>query len=378
VQDACAAATATWPSAGIPAHPQAWLVATARHKALDWQRREARRADKEAAAMREQVDRDNHQPVPGPIADDQLALVFLCCHPALDHRVRVPLTLRSVCGLSTAQVAAAFLTPEPTMAQRLTRARRKIREARIAFRMPDPDAFHARLSGVLRVVYLMYTAGHRAATGEALVQSRLCEEAVRLARALCGLLPGEPEVTGLLALLLLIDARRPGRQDGAGSLVLLPDQDGSRWHRAQIAEGTALLERALSAGRPGPYQIQAAIAACHSTAQTAADTDWPQIAALYGELLRYEPSPVVEANRAVAVSMVDGPAAGLPILDTLAAHERLSGWAPLHVARADLLCRLGRYAEARVAYHACLALDPPAAERDFIRRRLGELDEQAG
>jgi RNA polymerase sigma-70 factor, ECF subfamily len=370
VQEACAAALAQWPAAGVPAHPRAWLLGTARHKAVDWIRREAMRPGKEAAAVREIP---AEPPVPEPVPDDRLALAFLCCHPALDHRVRVPLTLRSVCGLSTAQVAAAFLVSEATMAQRLTRARRKIREARIAFRTPGPESFGARLAAVLRVVYVMYTAGHRAASGPDLVASPLCEEAVRLARALRVLLPGEPEVAGLLALLLLVDARRPGRLDGAGALVLLPDQDRSRWHRAGIEEGTGLLEAALAAGRPGPYQIQAAIAACHSTAESAAETDWAQIAALYRELLRYEPTPVVEANRAVAVAMVQGPRAGLAILDALAAQDRLAGWAPLHVARADLLRRLGRLAEAREAHLAGLALDPPAAERDFIRQRLAEL-----
>ncbi len=364
------AALAQWPSAGVPAHPRAWLIGTARHKALDWQRREAARVGKEAAAMRERVERDNHSAVPATMPDDQLALVFLCCHPALDHLVRVPLTLRCVCGLSTAQVAAAFLTTEATMAQRLTRAKRKIRDAGIAFRMPRPDEFAARLSGVLRVVYLIFTAGHRTPAGPALLQPALCEEAIRLARALRTLLPEEPEVTALLALLLLTDARRPGRLDDGGALVLLADQDRARWDRARIAEGTALLEHALRAGTPGPYQIQAAIAACHSTVDNAADTDWAQIAALYQELLRYEPTPVVEANRAVAVSMVDGPAAGLAILDALGSDERLARWVPLHLARADMLCRLGRAAQARDVYRYCLTLGLPEAERDFVALRL--------
>jgi RNA polymerase sigma-70 factor (ECF subfamily) len=378
VQEACAVALDRWPSTGTPANPLAWLVATARHKASDWQRREARRVDKEAAAVREQADRQVPvQPV-GPITDDQLTLIFLCCHPALDPAVRVALTLRSVCGLSTAQIAGAFLTPEPTMAQRLTRAKRKIRDAGIAFRMPDPDAFADRLSAVLRVVYLIFTEGHRAATGEDLVRPQLCDEAVRLARVLCDLLPDEPEVTGLLALLLLVDARRPGRLDDAGDLVLLADQDRGRWNRVEIAEGSALLDRALAARRPGPYQIQAAIAACHSTAADPDSTDWPEIAGLYRELMRHEPTPVVEANSAVAVSMVDGPAAGLAILDRLAADPRLSRWPQLHVARADMLSRLGERDRARDAYQTALALGPPAAERAFIARRLRALAVDGG
>jgi len=250
VQEACAAALTQWPRHGVPANPGSWLVGTARHKALDWQRREARRAQKEEAAVREQGGPDNSSPTgPGPIADDQLALIFTCCHPALDVAVQIPLTLRSVCGLTTAEIAAAFLVPEPTMAQRLVRAKRKIREAGIPFRVPPADDLPHRLSAVLRVVYLMFTGGHRAATGDDLVRFELCDEAIRLARALAGLLPGEPEVTGLLALLLLVDARRSGRIDEAGDLVLLDDQDRSRWDRAKITEGAILVERAQRAGR---------------------------------------------------------------------------------------------------------------------------------
>ena len=374
VQEACAAAMARWPDAGVPEHPRAWLVATARHKALDWQRREARRSYKEEAAVRERADQGDPAEV-GPIPDDQLALVFLCCHPALDLEVRVPLTLRSVCGLSTAQIAAAFLVSEPAMAQRLVRAKRKIREAGIAFKLPPADGFGERLAGVLRVVYLVFTEGHRASGGEDLIRPELCERAIQLARALAELLPGEPEVTGLLALLLLVDARRAARVDPAGDLVLLADQDRGLWDRAKIAEGAALVERALGAGRPGPYQIQAAIAAGHSTAPTAAETDWAEIAGLYEQLLRHEPTAVVEANRAVAVAMADGPAAGLAILDALAGRPPLDGWSQLHVARADLLSRLGRHDDARRAYHRALELHPPAAERAFVLKRLREAGE---
>jgi RNA polymerase sigma-70 factor, ECF subfamily len=369
VQEACAAAVVQWRAGGVPANPGAWLVGAARHKALDWQRREARRPQKEEAAMREQ--REPYRPESaGPIADDQLALIFLCCHPALDAGVRVALTLRSVCGLTTAEIAAVLLTPEPTLAQRLVRAKRKMREAGIPFRVPAADALASRLPAVLRVVYLVFTEGHRASVGDGLVRPELCEEAIRLARALAGLLPDEPEATGLLALLLLVDARRPGRLDAAGDLVLLEDQDRGRWDRARIAEGAALVERALRAHRPGPYQLQAAIAAGHSTAPTAAATDWAEIAGLYGELLRHEPTPVVEANRAAAVAMAEGPAAGLTILDALAADGRLARWAPFHIGRADLLSRLGRDGEAVTAYRAALALEPPGAERAFITRRI--------
>jgi RNA polymerase sigma-70 factor (ECF subfamily) len=259
------------------------------------------------------------------------------------------------------------------MAQRLVRAKRKIREARIPFRVPPAAALGERLAAVLRVVYLVYTEGHRASTGEELARPGLCEEAIRLARALVELLPGEPEVAGLLALLLLTDGRRPGQLDAAGELVLLGDQDRGRWDHARIAEGAELIERALAAGRPGPYQVQAAIAACHSTAPDAAATDWAEIAALYAELARLEPTPVVEANRAVAVAMVEGPAAGLAILDALAASPRLARWRPLHIARADFLGRLGRYIDAAAAYRAALALEPPSAERAFIDRRLRQL-----
>jgi RNA polymerase sigma-70 factor, ECF subfamily len=364
VQEACAAALDRWTEAGIPEHPRAWLVATARHKALDWQRREARRFRKEEAAMREQSRRGGPAPASagaGPIPDDELALIFLCCHPALDLAVRVPLTLRAVCGLTTAQIAATFLVPEPTMAQRLVRAKRKIHEAGIAFRVPPAEAFTERLEGVLRVVYLVFTEGHRASTGERLVRTELCEQAIRLARSLVALLPGQPEVAGLLALLLLVDARRPARVDAAGDLVLLADQDRGLWDRGKIEEGVALVERALRARRPGPYQLQAAIAACHSTSPTAEATDWTEIAALYEQLLRHEPTPVVEANRAVAVAMAQGPSAGLAILEELASGPAL-----------------GRHAEAHDAYRRALELGPPSAERAFLLRRLGQSAVLAG
>jgi len=371
VQDACAAALAQWPAEGVPASPRGWLIGTARHKALDRLRREARRADKEAEAMREEA---APRPATGWAAgtDDELALIFTCCHPALDPAARVGLTLRCVCGLTTAEIAAAFVVPEPTMAQRLVRAKRKIRQAGIAFRVPRRADLPARLSAVLRVVYLVFTEGHLATGGDSLIRGDLCDQAIRLARALAALLPGEPEVTGLLGLLLLTDARRDARLGPAGDLVLLAEQDRGRWDRAMIAEGEALVGQALRLGRPGAYQIQAAIAACHSGAAAAADTDWREIALLYGELISYEPSPMVAANRAVAVAMSEGPAAGLVILDTVSGDTRLARWPQLHIARAELLRRLGRRAEAVAAYEAALALEPPAPERAYLARRMRE------
>jgi len=371
MQDACVAALAQWPAEGIPANPGSWLIGTARHKALDRLRREQRRPDKEVAAVREVGEAQAASP--GPAGDDQLSLIFACCHPSLDPGVRVPLTLRAVCGLTTTEIAAVFLVPEPTMAQRLVRAKRKIRDAAIPLRVPPLEDLPARLAAVLRVVYLVFTEGHRPVAGDEPVRAALCEEAIRLARVLADLLPAEPEVTGLLALLLLTDARRPARVDDRGGLVLLADQDRGLWDRAAISEGTALVESALRLGRPGAYQLQAAIAACHSTAARAEDTDWRQIAALYGELIRHEPTAVVEANRAVAVAMSEGPHAGLVILDALGADPRMARWPLLHTARADLLARAGRDADAVVAYRLALDLEPPAAEREFIARRIGEL-----
>jgi RNA polymerase sigma-70 factor, ECF subfamily len=309
----------------------------------------------------------------GGLGDDELGLIFMCCHPALALEARVALTLRCVCGLGTAQIAAGFLVPEATMARRLSRAKAKIADSGIRLRQPAPDELPSRLAAVLRVTYLVFTEGHKASRGPDLVRGELCDAALRLARGLAALLPGEPEVTGLLALLLLTDARRAARTGPGGELVLLEDQDRSRWDQAMISEGERLLVAALRAGRPGPYQLHAAIAACHSTSPDAASTDWREIAALYGELIRYEPSPVVEANRAIAVAMSEGPAAGLVILDAVGHHPQLSRWPQLHLARADLLARLDRDADAVAAYRAALELEPTAPERAFIARRIREL-----
>jgi len=371
VQDACLTAIAQWPVTGVPASPGAWLTGTARHKALDRLRREGRRTRKEAEAMRDLGQESLGEP--GPSRDDELGLIFMCCHPALDPQVRVALTLRCVCGLPTAEIAAAFLVPEPTMAQRLVRAKRKIRQAGIAFRVPGGDELAGRLDAVLRVVYLVFTQGHMAARGEALIRGELCDQAIRLARELAGLLPDEPEVAGLLALLLLTDARRAARLDRGGELVPLADQDRRRWDRDLIREGEERLARALAAGRPGPYQLHAAIAACHSAAAYpgTGETDWREVAALYGELARYEPTPVVQANRAVAVAMAEGPAAGLAILDTLG--DRLASWPQFHIARAELLRRAGQAGQAGDAYRAALRLALPRPEQAFIERRLKEL-----
>jgi RNA polymerase sigma-70 factor (ECF subfamily) len=378
VQDACVVALERWPAAGVPDNALGWLIGVAQHKAVDRLRREAVRGAKEAASMRE-LDSMREPDEPGLAGDtapepaDPLSLVFLCCHPALDASARVALTLRSVCGLSTAEIAAAFLVPEETMAKRLVRAKAKIREARIPFRVPAQAELPERLGAVLRVIYVLFTEGHMASRGDALVRGDLCDTAISLARGVAGLLPDEPEAMGLLALLLLTDARRAARTDDLGALVLLEDQDRGRWDGGLIAEGEAVLEAALRRGRPGPYQLHAAIAACHSTAASAEATDWRQIALLYGELIRYEPTPVVEANRAVAVAMAEGPAAGLVILDALAHHPQLKRWAQLHIARAELLRRLGRDTEAAGAYHAALDLEPAPASRSFIVKRIRAL-----
>ena len=327
-QEACAAALAQWLRDGVPANPGGWLVAVARRRAIDYLRRKAARVGKEREAVQHWAASEPDGTVVA--GDDQLALLFACCHPALDPAARVPLTLRVVSGLTIPSIARLLLLTEPTVAQRIVRAKRKIRDACIRLRVPDPDERPARLASVLRVIYLTFTEGHSPHGTDAVVRRDLCDEALRLARGLHRLLPEEPEVSGLLALILLSGARSAARVDENGAMVLLPDQDRSRWDRARLAEGRSLAEEALARGRTGPYQLQAAIAACHADASTSAATDWRQIAALYRELLRFDPSPVIEANRAVAVAYAEGPAAGLRILEALTASPGLNRWPQLH------------------------------------------------
>lgn len=373
VQEACLAAVTQWP-VNPPANPRAWLIATARHKALDHVRRETGRASREMAAVREwELPSMPAGTTAEADADERLGLMFMCCHPALDSDTRVALTLRAVCGLTAGEIARVFLISEPAASKRLVRARRKIRESGIRLAVPVPEELAERLEAVLRVILLVFTEGHRATTGPHLVREELCVLAIDVARELLAMLPGEPEATGLLALLLFTHARRHARTDEHGDAVLLEEHDRTRYDHALAGEGDRLLEQVLRRGQPGPYQLQAAISACHTTAPTAAATDWREIAALYGELLRHEASPVHEANRAIAVAMAEGPSAGLVILDAIAHHPQLTRWPTLHVARADLLIRLGRTGDAREAYCLALELDPGTAERSFIQRRLSQI-----
>jgi len=375
LHDAFAAAVERWPSDGVPGSPRAWLVSTGRFKAIDAMRRRARfdasvgelarRFDAAANDATELEEGDG-------VEDDRLRLIFTCCHPALAPDAQIALTLREVCGLTTEEIAHAFLTPAPTLAQRIVRAKAKIRDARIPYVVPTHAALPERLDQVLRVIYLVFNEGYAASSGASLTRHDLSGEAIRLGRLLVELLP-EPEAMGLLALMLLHESRRVARTSPTGELVLLADQDRSLWDRDQIAEGTALVERALSSRRIGPYTLQAAIAAVHAEAASAEATDWVQIVGLYDVLERVDPTPVVELNRAVAVAMRDGPAAGLAIIDALLARGDLDDYHLAHSARADLCRRVGRTADARRSYQRALDLTRQEPERRFLERRLHEL-----
>ena len=374
LHDAFRAALEQWPREGVPANPRAWLVSAGRFKAIDARRRLARfdaldevgeAADRRTVDPVEWMERES-------VEDDRLRLIFTCCHPALPPDAQVALTLREVCGLTTEEIARAFLTPAPTLAQRIVRAKNKIREARIPYQVPAPAELPARLDAVLRVVYLVFNEGYSASSGASLTRHDLSSEAIRLGRLLVDLLP-EPEAMGLLALMLLHESRRSARTSASGDLVLLDEQDRSLWNRGEIAEGTRLIERALASGRAGSYGIQAAISALHAEAATAEATDWNEIVGLYDALLRLDPSPVIELNRAVAIAMRDGPDAGLSLVDAILDRGDLREYRFAHAARADFLRRLGRKKDARSAYERALKLATLEPERRFLERRIGEL-----
>ena len=376
LQDAFRAALEQWPRDGVPANPRAWLVSTGRFKAIDGMRRRTR-FEASLAELAEQLDaggRDGAERDDAAVEDDRLRLIFTCCHPALSPDAQVAMTLREVCGLTTEEIARAFLTTAPTVAQRIVRAKAKIRDARIPYEVPSEADLPDRLDAVLRVIYLVFNEGYSASSGGSLTRHDLSAEAIRLGRLLVELLP-EPEGVALLALMLLHDSRRAARTTPTGELVLLDEQDRSLWNRDQIAEGAALVNRALSSARIGPYTLQAAIAAVHAEAPSPAATDWTRIVALYDVLVQAEPSPVIELNRAVAVAMRDGPFAGLALIDAILARGDLGKYHLAHAARAELCRRLGKTAEARVSYERALDLTQQEPERRFLKRRLSELPE---
>jgi RNA polymerase sigma-70 factor (ECF subfamily) len=375
VHEAFAAAVEQWPKEGVPANPRAWLVSAGRFKAIDTMRRRAR-FDASLGELAGRLDAQSQAAGLGEerVEDDQLRLIFTCCHPALSPEAQVALTLREVCGLTTEEIAHAFLTAPPTLAQRIVRAKAKIKDAKIPYQVPERADLPGRLEAVLQVVYLVFNEGYSASSGAALTRADLSGEAIRLGRLLVELLP-EPEALGLLALMLLQESRRQARTDAAGELILLEQQDRSLWNRQQIAEGVTLVQRALATPQAGPYSIQAAIAAVHAEASSTAATDWAQIAGLYGVLAQIEPSPVVELNRAVAIAMRDGPAVGLTLIDAILSRGDLAEYHLAHAARADLCRRLGRTSDARSSYERALALARQEPERRFLAGRLAELGE---